>query len=182
LGATLLGVGTIRDEIRQTKPFESPSDEAVVTLLATADRVRTALSGATEAHGVTLQQYNVLRILRGAGPTGIPTLEIAARMIERSPGVTRLLDRLEARGLVRRARCAEDRRQVLCHATAKAGRALARLDGLVAEAARQALAPLDGPRTDELVGLLDAVRASASRIPVQARHDVPKENRKETMR
>jgi D-serine deaminase-like pyridoxal phosphate-dependent protein len=56
-------VGSIRDEIRQTRPFASAADEAVVTLLGTADRVRTALSSVVEAHGITLQQYNVLRIL-----------------------------------------------------------------------------------------------------------------------
>ncbi len=155
-------MGSIREEIRQTKPFESAADEAVVTLLGTADRVRTTLSGVTEAHGITLQQYNVLRILRGAGPAGLPTLEIAARMIDRSPGITRLLDRLEAGSLVRRARCPEDRRQVLCHATEKARRLLTALDRPVAEASRQSLAPLDAGRTAELVRLLDAVRAAAA--------------------
>jgi DNA-binding MarR family transcriptional regulator len=154
-------MGTIREEIRQTKPFESPADEAVVTLLATADRVRTALSGVTEARSVTLQQYNVLRILRGAGPAGLPTLDVAGRMIERSPGITRLLDRLEARGLVRRERCPEDRRQVLCRGTERARRALADLDGPLAEAIRSSLAPLDAARTADLVRLLDAVRAAA---------------------
>jgi DNA-binding MarR family transcriptional regulator len=155
-------VGTIRDEIRQTKPFRSAADEAVVTLLGTADRVRSTLSAATEAHDVTLQQYNVLRILRGAGTAGLPTLEIAARMIERSPGITRLLDRLEARGLVRRVRCPGDRRQVLCHATGKAMRLLSALERPLAGAIRHSLAPLDDARTSELVRLLDAVRASAA--------------------
>jgi DNA-binding MarR family transcriptional regulator len=155
-------VGTIRDEIRQTKPFESAADEAVVTLLGTADRVRTTLSAVTEEHDVTLQQYNVLRILRGAGPAGLPTLEIAARMIERSPGITRLLDRLEARGLVRRVRCPDDRRQVIGHATDKALRLLVALERPLAEASRQALAPLDAARNAELVRLLDAVRAAAA--------------------
>ena len=155
-------MGTIRDEIRQTKPFESAADEAVVTLLATADRVRTTLSAVTGAHEVTLQQYNVLRILRGAGSAGIPTLEVAARMIEDSPGITRLLDRLESRGLVRRVRRPEDRRQVLCHATDRALRVLAALERPLAEATRHSLAPLDAARTAELVRLLDAVRAAAA--------------------
>ena len=155
-------MGTIRDEIKQSRPFASAADEAVVTLLATADRVRTALAQVVEAHGITLQQYNVLRILRGAGPEGLPTLEIAARMIEHNPGVTRLLDRLEARKLVRRVRCPEDRRQVLCHAPEAARRLLAGLDGPVADAGRRALAPLDPSRTAELIRLLDAVRASSA--------------------
>jgi len=155
-------MGSIRDEIRQTKPFASVANEAVVTLLGTADRVRTALAQVVEAHGITLQQYNVLRILRGAGDDGLPTLDIAARMIEKSPGITRLLDRLEARTLVRRVRCPEDRRQVLCYATAAARRLLGDLDEPMAEAARRLLAPLDPARTAELVHLLDAVRAATS--------------------
>jgi DNA-binding MarR family transcriptional regulator len=177
-------MGTIRDEIRQTKPFESAAHEAVVTLLGTADRVRTALSRVTEAHDVTLQQYNVLRILRGAGPEGLPTLDISSRMIEHSPGITRLLDRLEARSLVRRERCPEDRRQVLCHATEKARRLLAALDGPMAEAGRWSLAPLDASRTAELVRLLDAVRAAAGSSPAPDSRPEPNQSRtkKETRR
>jgi MarR family transcriptional regulator, organic hydroperoxide resistance regulator len=170
-------VGTIREEIRQTKPFASAADEAVVTLLGTADRVRTALSRVVEAHGITLQQYNVLRILRGAGDEGLPTLDIAARMIEHSPGITRLLDRLEARKLVRRVRCPEDRRQVLCHATEAARRLLAGLDAPVADAGRRALAPLDPSRTAELVRLLDAVRASAA-VPAAPPSNTKKQSEK----
>jgi MarR family transcriptional regulator, organic hydroperoxide resistance regulator len=174
-------MGTIRDEIRQTKPFPSPADEAVVTLLGTADRVRAALSRVVEAHEITLQQYNVLRILRGAGPGGLPTLDIAARMIERSPGITRLLDRLETRNLVRRVRCPEDRRQVLCHAKGAALLLLAGLDGPVAEAGRRALAPLDRSRTAELIHLLDAVRATtASSVTTDANQQKdPKTGRQE---
>ena len=165
-------MGTIRDEIRQTRPFESAADEAVVTLLATADRVRSALSGVTEAHAITLQQYNVLRILRGAGAAGLPTLEIATRMIEKSPGITRLLDRLEARRLVRRVRCPEDRRQVLCHATEAAHRLLDGLDRPVAEASRALLAPLAPPHTAGLIRLLDAVRsATASSMNAESRQN-----------
>jgi DNA-binding MarR family transcriptional regulator len=152
-------MGSIRDEIQQRRPFASSADEAVVTLLATADRVRTRLAQVVEAHGITLQQYNVLRILRGAGSEGLPTLEIAARMIERSPGVTRLVDRLEARKLVRRVRCPEDGRQVLCHASDAARQLLAALDAPVNDAGRRVI-PLTPSRTADLIRLLDAVRAS----------------------
>ena len=177
-------MGTIRDEILQKKPFASAADEAVVTLLGTADRVRTALSRVVEAHGITLQQYNVLRILRGAGDEGLPTLDIAARMIEHNPGVTRLLDRLEAKKLVRRVRCPEDRRQVLCHSTPTARRLLAGLDGPVADAGRRALAPLGRSLTAELVRLLDAVRASAdsSPTPDTSTDSEQKKRKKETKR
>ncbi len=129
-------MGTVKDEIKQTRPFASPADEAVVTLLRTADKLRAALSAVVEPHGITLQQYNVLRILRGAGDAGLPTLEIAARMIEHNPGITRLLDRLEAKKLVRRERCPHDRRQVLCYATPLALRTLRETDGPVERAGR----------------------------------------------
>ncbi len=161
-------MGSIRDEIRQTRPFASAADEAVVTLLGTADRVRTALSAVVEAHGITLQQYNVLRILRGAGEEGLPTLDIASRMIEHSPGITRLLERLERRRLVRRVRCPEDRRQVLCNATEAARRLLAGLDGPMADASRGFLAGLDASQTEALVRSLDAVRATASVLAAPA--------------
>jgi MarR family transcriptional regulator, organic hydroperoxide resistance regulator len=173
-------MGSIRDEIKQTRPFASLAEEGVVTLLGTADRVRTALSRVVEGHGITLQQYNVLRILRGAGEGGLPTLEIASRMIEKSPGITRLLDRLEARRLVRRVRCPEDRRQVLCHATAAARRLLARLDRPVADAGRGFLAPLDPRRTTELIRLLDAVRSTTvSSVNTSPKQSKAHEKRKE---
>ena len=156
-------MGTIREEIHQTRPFASLAEEGVVTLVATADRVRNGLSEVVEERGITLQQYNVLRILRGAGDSGLPTLEIASRMIEKSPGITRLIDRLEARRLVRRVRCPRDRRQVLCHATPEAGRLLSSLDGPMAAAAERAMAPLDGKGTQTLIGLLDAIRAERNR-------------------
>jgi DNA-binding MarR family transcriptional regulator len=156
-------MGSIRDEIQQTRPFASVAEEGVVTLVATADRVRSGLSEVVEARGITLQQYNVLRILRGAGSAGLPTLEIASRMIEKSPGITRLLDRLEARRLVRRVRCPRDRRQVLCHATAQASRLLAGLDQPMVAAAERALAPLGQGGTQKMIELLDAVRAGRNR-------------------
>jgi DNA-binding MarR family transcriptional regulator len=175
-------MGTIRGEIRQTKPFASAADEAVVTLLRTADHVRTALAQVVEARGITLQQYNVLRILRGAGEEGLPTLDIGARMIEHNPGITRLLDRLEARKLVRRVRCPEDRRQVLCYATAAARRLLARLEDPVAEAGRRTLAPLDPAHAAELIRLLDAVRATASSVTTLSNRDLDRDAKRKRMK
>ena len=154
-------MGTIRDEILQTRPFDSAADEAVVTLLATADRVHGRFAAVLEREDVTLQQYNVLRILRGAGASGLPTLEVAARMFQKSPGITRLLERLESRRLVRRVRCPNDRRQVLCHATPRALELLRALQDPMTNAGLQCLAPLDAERTALLVAMLDEVRAAA---------------------
>ena len=124
----------LRAELKQRKPFRSPAEELSVGLLRTADVLRRVLSECTEAGGITLQQYNVLRILRGAGEEGLPTLEIAGRMIERAPGVTRLIDRLEKKGFAERRRCSPDRRQILCFITEAGLRILAKLDGPVASA------------------------------------------------
>ena len=150
----------VHEEIRQRRPFPSVAQEAVVALMRTADLVRRHATALVEPHGLTLQQYNVLRILRGAGADGLPTLEIADRMIEQTPGITRLLDRLEAKELVRRQRCLKDRRQHLCWITPKA---LAILQKIDAPALRQAEETMKGLRhkdREAFVGLLDAVRAA----------------------
>jgi DNA-binding MarR family transcriptional regulator len=149
----------VQREIRQRRPFQSRSQEGVVALLRTVDLVRRSLARVVEAHGITLQQYNVLRILRGAGAEGLPTLEVAERMVEQAPGVTRLLDRLEAKDLVRRKRCPEDRRQVLCFATPAALRLLHDLAAPMERADRAALGMLPAAELDALIGLLDRVRS-----------------------
>jgi DNA-binding MarR family transcriptional regulator len=153
----------VQREIRQRKPFASPAQEAVVSLLRTADVLRSRLAGVVEPHGITLQQYNVLRILRGAGAAGLPTLEIALRMVERAPGITRLLDRLEAKRLVKRKRCPRDRRQVLCWITRSGLDLLARLDRPMERGDGAALGGLPRQDLGRLVRLLDAVRASHAR-------------------
>ncbi|HXH40516.1 MAG TPA: MarR family transcriptional regulator, partial [Thermoanaerobaculia bacterium] len=104
-------------ELKQTKPFPSKAQEAAVALLRTADVLRRIIGAVVEPKGITTQQYNVLRILRGAGERGLPTLEIADRMIETTPGITRLVDRLETKKFVVRERCLTDRRQVFCRIT-----------------------------------------------------------------
>jgi DNA-binding MarR family transcriptional regulator len=149
----------IQREIHQSKPFRTRSQEGVVALLRTADVVRRYIGRVLEPFGVTTQQFNVLRILRGAGPEGLPTLAISERMIEEAPGITRLLDRLEAKGLVRRERCPEDRRQVLCYATPAGLELLGRIDGAMNDADEQGLGTLSDKDKVELIRLLDAVRA-----------------------
>lgn len=131
-----------------------------MALLRTADVVRRYIARVLEPYGITPQQFNVLRILRGAGPDGTPTLTIAERMIEEAPGITRLLDRLEVKGMVRRQRCPEDRRQVLCHATPQALDLLSRIDGAMDEADDGAMGTLSDEDKAQLIRLLDAVRAS----------------------
>jgi DNA-binding MarR family transcriptional regulator len=150
----------LQREIRQRKPFRTPSQEAVVGLLRTTDRVRRTLAGVVEPRGVTLQQYNVLRILRGARPRGLPTLEIAARMVEHAPGITRLLDRLQAKALVRRQRLSQDRRQVMCRITPAGLRLLAGLDAGLQRADQSTLGMLSRRDLRRLIALLDRIRAA----------------------
>jgi DNA-binding MarR family transcriptional regulator len=109
-------------------------------------------------HGITSQQFNVLRILRGAGLEGLPTLEIAGRMIEQAPGITRLLDRLERKKLVRRERPSDNRRQVLCYITKLGLDLLQELDAPVRNKVNQALHRLDESKTEELITLLELAR------------------------
>lgn len=152
--------GSLRREIRQTRPFRSPGQEALLGVLRTANVLRNQVAAVIEPYGVTVQQYNVLRILRGAGGEPLPTLEIGARMIEQSPGVTRILDRLEAKGLVARERCPEDRRQVLCRILPEGLELLRRMDDSVEALEASALDMLDGNEQRELIALLDRVRGA----------------------
>ncbi len=151
--------GRLQAELQQTRPFRTPQQEAVIGILHTADHLRRRLLRAIEPAGISGQQYNVLHILRGSAPQAMPTLAIAARMIERTPGITRLLDRLERKGLVRRERCASDRRQVLCGITPAGVALLDRLDPQVERAEQEVLAGLGGDELSALIRILDRIRS-----------------------
>ena len=148
----------LQAEIKQSRPFRSVGQEALVGLMRTTDILRRTLGELLEASGITLQQYNVLRILRGAGADGLPTLEIAHRMVEHAPGITRLLDRIEAKGWVRRERCPRDRRQVLCWITPSGFSLLNALDDPINHADDTLLSALGLEEKRQLVRLLDRIR------------------------
>lgn len=148
----------LQREIKQTKPFRSVAQEAILALLRTTDIVRRRTALLVEPEGITVQQYNVLRILRGAGTEGLPTLEIATRMIEQAPGITRLLDRLERKALARRERCPEDRRQVTCRITPGGLTLLARLDRVIDRADATILGELTEAGHRRLIRLLERIR------------------------
>ncbi len=101
----------------------------------------------------------MLRILRGAGREGLCTLEVAKRLIERAPGITRMMDRLEARSWVRRERSSDDRREVRCYVTPQGEALLARVDAVVEEADAASIRGLSTAEARELIRLLDKVRA-----------------------
>lgn len=150
---------SIHEEIQQSKPFRSRSQEAYLALLRTADDSKRYISRVLEPAGVTIQQYNVLRILRGAGKEGLPTLVVADRMLERTPGVTRLIDRMERKGWVERSRCTEDRRRVWCKITPPGLDLLDRLEEPVKDCDEVFNDVLDEEELGVLIGYLDAVRA-----------------------
>jgi DNA-binding MarR family transcriptional regulator len=151
---------TLQEEIKQTRPFRSPAEEVVVSVLRTAAVVQRQLAQVVEEHGITIQQYNVLRILRGAGDAGLPTLAIRDRMVEEAAGITRLLDKLEAAGFVVRERCTPDRRQVLCQVTPRGVRLIAELDAPMDAANQRAASMLERGEQQQVVELLGAIRAA----------------------
>ena len=157
----------LRDELKQTRPFASPAHEGLVSILRTAAIVQRHMSQVVEGSGVTIQQYNVLRILRGAGSAGLPTLAIRDRMIEEAAGITRLLDKLESGGYVVRERSTPDRRQVLCQITPAGLRVLTALDEPVDAANFFVLGMLDEQEKNALIELLGAVRAGFVVPPAQ---------------
>lgn len=147
-------------ELQQSRPFSSPSEEALVALLRTASMAKRALSRRIAGHGISVAQYNVLRILRGAGDDGLLTLAVRDRLVEEAPGITRLIDKLEKARLVIRVRDAGDRRTVRCRITARGLRLLDELEPTVREVKElldEAL-PATGERR-ALLRLLADVRA-----------------------
>jgi DNA-binding MarR family transcriptional regulator len=148
----------LRDEIQQHKPFESLEQEALLNVLRTADVLMQRLTAVLKPFNLSHSQYNVLRILRGAGADGLACQEVAERMITRDPDITRLLDRLEARGLVTRTRDQKDRRVVVARITPEGERLLEALDQPIAEVDRQPLQHLGKQRLRTLIQLLELAR------------------------
>ena len=136
----------------------SLEEQIFVELWRTADLLSRRAAQRMAAEELTPGQYNVLRILRGAGE-GLPCGEIAARMITRDPDMTRLLDRLEQRGLISRCRDAADRRVVLTTISQKGSDLLAKLDEPLTAIHRAQLSPLGAERLELLRELLAAARA-----------------------
>jgi len=151
-------VKTKDGEAKQKQFAHSRRQDAVVSIMRTANYLRHFSSPVFNQHDITSQQFNVLRILQGAGMEGLPTLDIAERMIEQAPGITRLLDRLEAKKFVRRERPSDNRRQVLCYITKPGLDLLQELDTPFRNRVNQALHRLEESELEELIRLLTVVR------------------------
>jgi DNA-binding MarR family transcriptional regulator len=152
---------TLQHEIRQTRPFRSLQQEAHLNVVRTAAFLADAFERVVRPSGLSGAQYNVLRILRGAGPAGLCRNELRDRMLTRMPDMTRLLDRMEQAGLVSRSRDAEDRRMVTTRITAKGDHLLDDLEARVAEEHSARLGHLDEGQLRTLIDLLTTVRGGA---------------------
>lgn len=148
-----------QNELKQKKPFRSLSAEAAVGLLITSDVLRRSWAALVEQGGLTSQQYNVLRILRGTGKEGLPTREVAARLLEKSPGITRFIDQLEERGLLERSRSTTDRRQVFCTITQPGLELLSNLDQATDGWDDKSLSMLKTKELKQLIDLLERIHS-----------------------
>lgn len=138
--------------------FQSIESEAVITLLKTVDYVNRNTSETIEPYGVTTQQYNILRILRGVQPYGLKTLELADKMLVKSPGITRLIDKLEKKGLVDRHRSEQDRRVVKCKITETGLNLLEKMDNPVDQMNEGIVQNLGQNELETLINLLNKMR------------------------
>ena len=152
---------SLREEIRQKAAFKSLEQEAYLNLIRTAALLGDALEQALKPSGLTRPQYNVLRILQGAGADGLCRNEVRDRMLTRMPDMTRMLDRMEESGLVERTRSESDRRQVSTCITAKGQKLLRQAEQAVAEEHIRQLGHMTRKDLKQLIQLLSAARDGA---------------------
>ncbi len=149
----------LQAELKQKIPFTSREQEAYLSLLRTADALQSQVEAWLKDFGLSGTQYNALRILRGAGAEGLPCREIGERMITHDPDITRLLNRLEDRGLVGRTRARHDRRVIYGRITAAGMKLLREMDGPIERQSREMLRHVAQGKLRQLIELLDLVRA-----------------------
>jgi DNA-binding MarR family transcriptional regulator len=156
--------GKLQQEIHQTKAIRLLEEEAALNIVRTADVLMLALAGLLKPYQLSPTQYNVLRILRGAGKDGASCKEIGQRLVARDPDITRLMDRLEQRGLVLRDRSTKDRR-VVRHQLSKAGLDLTNeLDSPIEALHQKTMRHMKAEKLRDLVGLLEEIRAGNDEV------------------
>jgi len=148
---------TLQREIKKKRPFELPEQEAMLNILRTADQLQIRFTRLFRKFNLTPQQYNVLRILRGEGRP-LPILEIASRMITVVPGITGLVDRLEAASLVERKRCDNDRRVIYVAIAPRAIEILADIDAPLESLHKETLGHMTAEELTALSRLLEKAR------------------------
>ena len=150
---------SLAEELHQRRPFASVQEEALLSVFVTQDLLHQNLQKMLRRYRLSLAQYNVLRILRGAGEEGLPLMTIARRLIVRYPNVTRLTDRLETHGWIRRVRCTHDRRIVRGFVTDTGLELLAKINGEIDSLVVHLMRGVPPERLRELILVLDEVRA-----------------------
>jgi len=151
-------VSKIQEELKQTRPFGTIEEEALVSLTRTTSRLRHTVHQTFKTIGLTPTQYNVLRILRGAGEEGLRCSEVGERLVNDDPDITRLLDRLQKQKLVRRKRDAKDRRVIYTTITPEGLRLLKEMDPVVTDQAIKLLSHMGPEKLTALLTLLDEIR------------------------
>ena len=149
---------TLRDELKMSRPFRSVEEEAVLSIARTAAVIEHTGAEALKPFKLTITQYNVLRILRGAGSAGLCRNEVGERLVTKVPDVTRLLDRMETAGLIVRQRGAADRRFVTTRITEKGLKLLEKIDRELPAIHASQLGRASQKRLRELIGILEEVR------------------------
>lgn len=149
----------LQSDIQQKKPFRSIYEEAELNIVRTASILTDEMAQVLKQSGVSPQQYNVLRILKGSEPTGLCRNDVRDRMLTRMPDMTRLLDRMEEAGLVKRERSDADRRQVNTHITAAGKKILRDLETPVATAQAEQLGHMNDRELKQLIELLTKARS-----------------------
>lgn len=150
--------GRLKEEIKQNKPFSSLEEEAFLNLQRTTDALSRRVAAALRPLGLSPTQFNVLRILRGAGAEGLACGEIGERMITRDPDITRLLDRMEKRGLIERCRESKDRRVIMARISKEGLRLLAEFDDQGQKLQREMLGHMGEHKLKALCELLEEAR------------------------
>ena len=156
---------TLQEELQQRQPFKSLQEEAALNLSRTAVLLAEAGEAFLRPYGVSPPQYNVLRILRGAGEKGLGRNEIRDRLLSRMPDVTRLLARLEEAGLIVRERSSQDRRYVPTRLTPAGLDLVNRLDEPMARTQREHFVGLDEAQLGALCGVLTHIRGNLLKVP-----------------
>ncbi|MGA9061619.1 MAG: MarR family transcriptional regulator [Terracidiphilus sp.] len=155
-------MASLKTEIAQAAPFSSVEEEAFLNLLRTADCLNRALHQKTRGWGITSTQYNVLRILRGAQPSGLTCAAIGARMIAAEPDITRLLKRLKRLKLIRQRRDRHDRRVVRTEISDAGLQLLSAMDPVIQSFPVEFLRHIRGAELAEMIRLLELARRSCA--------------------
>lgn len=154
---------TLKEELKTNLDFANIQHEVFLSLMVTVDRMSRRHSDFMSEFGISQKQYNILRILRGAGEQGIPVMEIGRRMIEKSPDVSRIIDRLIDLGFVKRRRQRKDRRVVIVTISDKGLALLSKMDDPVQKEVIDTLRHVEESDLHNLKDLLEKVRDSIYR-------------------